>query len=63
MSVPHRAEKRYIDALINLAFNETTKNYNREEFNMTVVKMNMMNTTDLWHVQISAPKVTLTSHV
>ncbi|XP_060796930.1 adhesion G-protein coupled receptor G5-like [Neoarius graeffei] len=52
-----RAEKRYIDALINLAFNETTKNYNREEFNMTVVKMNMMNTTDLWHVQISAPKV------
>lgn len=59
----HRAEKIYIDALISLVFNGTTKNYDLEEFNMTVVQIDMMNTTDHGLVQISAPKVTLTSYV
>ncbi|KAF4082914.1 hypothetical protein AMELA_G00134070 [Ameiurus melas] len=52
-----RAEKIYIDALISLAFNETTKNYDLEEFNMAVIQIDMMNTTDHGLVQISAPKV------
>ncbi|XP_017333796.1 adhesion G-protein coupled receptor G5 [Ictalurus punctatus] len=52
-----RAEKIYIDALISLVFNGTTKNYDLEEFNMTVVQIDMMNTTDHGLVQISAPKV------
>ncbi|XP_060742127.1 uncharacterized protein LOC132856557 [Tachysurus vachellii] len=52
-----RAEKKYIEFLINSPFNGTSKNYDLEEFNMTVVKMDMMNTTDLTLVQISAPKV------
>ncbi|XP_026786724.3 uncharacterized protein LOC113536783 [Pangasianodon hypophthalmus] len=51
------AEKNYIDALITLPFNGTTKNTDREEFNMDVVKMDMMNTPALGLVQISAPKV------
>ncbi|GAA6069779.1 uncharacterized protein LOC113646696 isoform X1, partial [Tachysurus ichikawai] len=52
-----RAEKKYIEFLVNVPFNGTSKNYDLEEFNMTVVKMDMMNTTDLRLVQISAPKV------
>ncbi|MCI4383162.1 hypothetical protein PGIGA_G00023090 [Pangasianodon gigas] len=51
------AEKNYIDALITPQFNGTTKNIDREEFNMDVVKMDMMNTPALGLVQISAPKV------
>ncbi|XP_046713150.1 adhesion G-protein coupled receptor G1-like isoform X6 [Silurus meridionalis] len=51
------AEKKYIDNLINLPFNETTENYDLEEFNMTVVKINRMNTTDHGRVKISAPKM------
>ncbi|GAA6102037.1 adhesion G protein-coupled receptor G3-like isoform X1 [Tachysurus ichikawai] len=51
-----RAEKKYIDYLIGLLFHGTSKNYDLEEFNMTVVKMDMMNTTDLGFVHISAPK-------
>lgn len=58
LSVQHSAEKKYIDFLIGSPFNATSKNYDLEEFNMTVHKMN---TTDL--VQISAPMVTLPSHV
>ncbi|XP_053539104.1 uncharacterized protein LOC108271069 isoform X2 [Ictalurus punctatus] len=51
------AEKNYIHSLINLPFNGTKKNYVLEEFNMTVVKMDMMNTTVDRLAQISAPKV------
>ncbi|XP_060742154.1 adhesion G protein-coupled receptor G3-like [Tachysurus vachellii] len=51
-----RAEKKYIDYLIGLLFHGTSKNYDFEELNMTVVKMDMMNTTDLGFVHISAPK-------
>ncbi|XP_053490698.1 uncharacterized protein LOC128613689 isoform X3 [Ictalurus furcatus] len=51
------AEKIYIHSLINLPFNGTKKNYVLEEFNMTVVKMDMMNTTGDGLAQISAPKV------
>lgn len=61
MSVQHRAEKKYIDALISSVVNETTKNYDFEEFRMTVIQMDKMNTTDLGFVQISAPKVKLIS--
>lgn len=60
LSVQHSAEKKYIDFLIGLPFNATSKIYDLEEFNMTVHKMN---TTDLGLVQISAPMVTLPSHV
>ncbi|XP_047659120.1 uncharacterized protein LOC113646696 isoform X7 [Tachysurus fulvidraco] len=52
-----RAEKKYIEFLINSKFNGTSKNYDLKELNMTVVKMDMINTTDLKLVQISAPKV------
>ncbi|XP_058256203.1 adhesion G-protein coupled receptor G6-like isoform X1 [Hemibagrus wyckioides] len=48
------AEKKYIDFLIASPFDGTSKNYDLEEFNMTVFKMN---TTDLGLVQISAPTV------
>lgn len=63
MSVQHRAEKKYIHSLITLPFNETTKNYDLEEFNMTVVNMCRMTTTVPRLVEISAPKVKLTSNV
>ncbi|KAF7703302.1 hypothetical protein HF521_022309 [Silurus meridionalis] len=52
-----RAEKIYIDALINSSFIGATKDYDLEQFSMTVVKMDMMNTTDVGHVKLSAPKV------
>ncbi|KAK3562193.1 hypothetical protein QTP86_030192 [Hemibagrus guttatus] len=51
-----RAEKKYIDFLMNLLFNGTTKNYDLEEFNMSVFKMDMINATDRGYVQIPAPK-------
>ncbi|XP_027008850.1 adhesion G protein-coupled receptor G3-like isoform X2 [Tachysurus fulvidraco] len=51
-----RAEKKYIDSLIGVNFDGPSKNYDLEEFNMTVVKMDRMNTTDLGLVHISAPK-------
>lgn len=63
MSLQYRVEKMFIDALISLPFNETTKDYNFEEFNMLVVQTDMVNTKDLGLVQISAPKVTLISHL
>ncbi|KAB5558836.1 hypothetical protein PHYPO_G00021770 [Pangasianodon hypophthalmus] len=51
-----RAEKRFIHKLINIPFNGTTKTYEGENFKMTVVKMDMMNTMDQTPVHISAPK-------
>lgn len=62
MSMQHSAEKKYIHFLITSPFNETTKIYDLEEFNMTVVNMTVYH-TDPRLVQIPAPKVTLTSHV
>ncbi|XP_058256207.1 adhesion G-protein coupled receptor G2-like isoform X2 [Hemibagrus wyckioides] len=41
---------------MSLQFNGTTKNYDLEEFNMSVVKMDMMNTMGDGFVQIRAPK-------
>ncbi|KAF4082917.1 hypothetical protein AMELA_G00134100 [Ameiurus melas] len=52
------AEKKYIHSLINLTFKGTAKNYALDEFTMTVVKMDMMNTSGDGLAQISAPKVT-----
>ncbi|KAM9461199.1 uncharacterized protein Hap1MRO34_017506 [Clarias gariepinus] len=52
-----RAEKKYIDNLINLTFNGTSKNYDLEEFSLLAVQMDLMTPKDLGLVQISAPKV------
>ncbi|GAA6065686.1 uncharacterized protein LOC113646696 isoform X1, partial [Tachysurus ichikawai] len=52
-----RAEKYYIDQLINVTFEGPNATYEYENFIMTVVKMNMMNPINGSHVKISAPKL------
>ncbi|KAM9460748.1 adhesion G-protein coupled receptor G5-like isoform 1-T1 [Clarias gariepinus] len=52
-----RAEKNYMLKLISLPFDGATKTFEKENFKMTVLKMDMMNTTDHSRVKISAPKI------
>ncbi|KAF5905094.1 adhesion G protein-coupled receptor G3-like [Clarias magur] len=52
-----RAEKNYMLKLINLTFDGATKTYEMENFKLTVLKMDMMNTTDHSRVKVSAPKI------